>query len=383
MALSSDEFLKISSALERYHSIFNRLWASGRPQWAPHIPTARVEFDHYGEVVNFLINPSFWEKQTFNQKLFIICHECLHIIFNHGLRIANLPDPAKAGVALDLVVNHFAINILGFSRQEIDPLNEYWWLDKAFPQQEVQDNRSFEYYLSLLPDNDYSSLEEHSLPDCQTLVQKLNRELNPSEQQSLQQWQVAAGEKPREEIVEIELTPKPKWELVFKKLLKKPENSPLEESWTRRDSRMACLSPSHLLPGWAINPDITDPPKITVWIFLDTSGSCRNLSARFFRIAGSLNPHKFETKLFCFNTKIYPTTLESKKIYGGLGTSYQVIEKFLQAQLVYPRAVVIITDGYGDRVKPQFPERWYWLMSSSFNLYLPSNSHHFDLRDFE
>ena len=91
--------------------------------------------------------------------------------------------------------------------------------------------------------------------------------------------------------------------------------------------------------------------QIDVWFFLDTSGSCWNLKDRFFTAAASLPPERFNIRLFCFDTVVKETTLESKKVYGGGGTCFKILEEEIQKEIrqgaEYPTGVFVITDGYG------------------------------------
>lgn len=127
--------------------------------------------------------------------------------------------------------------------------------------------------------------------------------------------------------------------------------------------------------------------KIKVAFFLDTSGSCIGLAERFFQAAHSLPHDKFEVDLYCFDTQVYKTTLESQKVYGGGGTSFTIIEDECQRikseKGAYPEAVFIITDGYGDNVVPEIPEKWYLFMTSNYTDCFPDTCKVYDLSDFE
>jgi hypothetical protein len=126
--------------------------------------------------------------------------------------------------------------------------------------------------------------------------------------------------------------------------------------------------------------------KIDVYFFMDTSGSCLYLKDRFFQAARSLDPKRFNIRLFCFDTVVHETTIESRKIYGGGGTCFRIIENFIQQQKKdgsYPDAVWVITDGYGTNVSPEKPDRWYWFVSDfGTEHYIPQKSKRFLLKDF-
>lgn len=128
--------------------------------------------------------------------------------------------------------------------------------------------------------------------------------------------------------------------------------------------------------------------RIQVWFFQDVSGSCVHLLERFFTAACSLPENRFDVKLFTFDTSVreIPNFKTAKNIRAGGGTYFHIIENFIQSKkkdLGYPKAVFIITDGDGDPVKPEHPERCYWFLSDPIKRYIPKESHSFDLRDFE
>lgn len=396
-----DEYLEISSNLEKFHGVFNKLWSWGRPVFSEQVKTAGVKFDRIGEVIDFLINPIFWATLDLTQKLFVICHECLHLILNHGARILNCDNLIKANVALDLVVNHCLITRFSFIRAEVDPFNKYCWIDTVFQDsQDIEQDRSFEYYYNLLEDSiSQESLDSHDFQDLSDLTKKLNSELSPEDKDGLKNLverhytsplgESAAGNgAPKNwEFIDVSRTPiKKKWETVVKYWAHQKLIEQLEETWTRRDLRLSLLPGEHLLPT-AIISETYSRKKLQVWMFQDTSGSCRHLAPRFFKAAASLDPSKFDVRMFCFDIKVYPTTLKSGKIYGGGGTSFSILETFIQKEIEkdkinYPY-IFCMTDGFGDTIKPQFPNRWTWFLTSNYTNCLPIESKKFNLSDFE
>lgn len=50
----------------------------------------------------------------------------------------------------------------------------------------------------------------------------------------------------------------------------------------------------------------------------------------------------------------------------------------------YPEAVFVITDGYGNRVKPARPEKWYWFLTPGGSRYcIPKECNIYNLQDYE
>jgi len=130
-----------------------------------------------------------------------------------------------------------------------------------------------------------------------------------------------------------------------------------------------------------------DKNKIDVWFFLDTSGSCYHLKDRFFAAAASLPENRFNIRLFCFDTSVQETDLISKKIYGGGGTSFKILEQHIQNEInskncKYPE-VFVISDGWGDYVNPQFPAKWHWFLTENGSkTHLPKKSNIYELKDY-
>jgi len=93
--------------------------------------------------------------------------------------------------------------------------------------------------------------------------------------------------------------------------------------------------------------------------------------------------------MHCFDTEIYETTLASGKLYGFGGTSFDIIEGYIQRKikyndnLKYPDAVFIITDGYGNNVYPEIPKRWYWFLSTGYTSCIPKTCNTFALSNYE
>lgn len=172
------DFHRISYALEDFHGVFYQMWDMGYPHLTFEIPTAAVRFDREGNQIEFMFGPIAWQKLDLYTKAFVVAHECLHAMLNHGIRSKDCPVPQLANIALDIVVNHMLINKFGFNRASLDlsPLvdgvkdengnqvsnkNErgddtvLCWIDTVFGsrQGEIKRNKPFEYYYALLEEN--------------------------------------------------------------------------------------------------------------------------------------------------------------------------------------------------------------------------------------
>ena len=427
---SNEEYLKLLQKLDGRHAVFYQMWLSGKPRFTDQVNTAAVSFDEEGQQIDFMINPDFWKAQTETQKLFVLCHECLHVILQHGPRLFNSNDKKInheiANKAADIAINHLAVKRLGFVRSEIDPLNEYCWNDTVFsPDNVPPDNKSAEWYYNALKDmpppagsssgngssgpktvDDHSAMGSSS-SGMEDALKGIAESLPPEELGMIHEF--LKGDESAEGTTHENLAgttagniwlsantapvqKKKKWETVIKKwaLQYLREVDREESQWARLNRRFVMLSDDMFIPT---DMEIEDVEKkeerIQVWFFQDTSGSCYGYHQRFFNAAKSLPEERFDIRLFCFDTRVYETSLTSGKLYGFGGTSFHILEDYIQRTIRsektgYPRAVFVITDGWGTNIWPQKPENWYWFLTPYNSKYcIPSTCSTFNLADFE
>jgi len=453
--ISNDEWLKISLALEGHHAVFYKLWQMGKPVFNEDLPTAAVQFDEVGEFVYFHFNPTFWQRLDFNGKLFVICHEALHVILNHGIRIRDAGiNRRAANSALDIVVNHTLVRGFSFDRKKIDDVIKHifkqmaidegkpWgpeqeangglcWVDTVFRDKKPmpKDDEMFEHYYNLFekiygdggpgdgeagPGQPGGSLDDHSMMGEEQsdawgkVIDNLSKELTEDEKKPLKSLvdkhfhnppkdaknqQAGTGTGGQWVFAKIgKVVKKKKWETVIKKWASKHliEKDKDTEQWARLHRRMTFLPRDMFLPSdMEVEEHEQEKHKIKVFFFLDTSGSCWGLKDRFFAATESLPTERFDVRLFCFDTVVKETTLASKKIYGGGGTSFSILEKHVQSVMnqencKYPEAVFVITDGYGDQIRPQNPSKWYWFITQGGTKnYIDKDCNFFRLEDYE
>jgi hypothetical protein len=429
----NDDWEKIKYLLSCHHSIFYKIVEIGKPCFSDKIPTAAVQFDKEGKFINFIFNEKFWEKCDDYKKMFVICHEAMHIILNHGTRFLDKTDTRTANIAMDVVVNHSLVRDFGFIRNEIDSKNEYCWVDTVFKDKkylgfDYPDDESTEFYYNQIEKNKkdknnrnddgdkvnqdkqkdgsqgtgseednklVDSHEDLSNEDLEKVVNDVIDSLDNEEKKQFTETMKNIKDAGNAlggwlTIPKIKEVRKRKWETVIKQweinCLKTTEAE--REQWIKKSRRMSSFQSNLILPSTsAIECLHKDKNKINVFFFLDTSGSCINYAHRFFTAANSLPKDKFDIKLFCFDTCVVETDIKSSNVYGGGGTSFSIMEKKIQEEKLktkkYPKAVFVITDGYGDAVKPEFPARWHWFLTDNYTRLIPSNSFKYDLKDFE
>lgn len=413
-SFKNEEFFAIARKLEKHHAIFAQLWNVSFPEFTKEIPTAGVYFDKEGNTIAFKINPDFWDTLTDIEKEFVISHECLHVILYHGFRINNLkPEQLQnANIALDLVVNHLLVENYLFDREAVDPHKKYIWKDVVFKDDvQLEENSNyFERFYNLVKDQNnlkgsgYNSLDDHSelvsfnnaafdsfikenisAHDLSSFKEKIFPHVKDLKDQ-MKEVGVDPGSTWR--TYSAPYVPKPKWETVIKQWVRKHSFDIEETQWAKKNRRFSNISIPDMFLPFDDEVELEERKKIDVWFFQDTSGSCVHLAERFFKAANTLPKERFNVRMFCFDTKVYETSLASGKLYGFGGTSFSCIEEYIQNQIrksevAYPKAVFVITDGYGDSVDLQYPQNWYWFLSTDFKDLIPDACNIFNLSDFE
>jgi predicted metal-dependent peptidase len=441
LVIDKEEYYEMAKKLECHHSLFYKFWEMGVPVFSNEHATAWVKFNKEGEFLNYYFNPDFWERITPYERLFVICHESLHILLKHGLRTKDAEDPEATNMALDVVVNHMLVSAFGFERSLLTsaiedggkPMKDAsCWVDTVFEGKvsDVYKGKAFEYYYNLIdkfpeckaPKNggkgnpkgdgvpqpidchDYLS----GLEDCiDEMVEDAMGNFSDKEKRDLANkieeefdglkdaFGELAGSMPGGLDHHVGAAPpkrKKKWETVIKnwtaKVIKMIDKQ--EEQWARLNRRFACLDSDFMLPTeMEIETRGKEKDKIEVWFFQDTSGSCWHLKDRLFKAAESLPPEKFNVRFYCFDGKVFEADIKERKLYGGGGTKFSIIEEYIQNTIKkenvdYPLAVWVLTDGWGNEVSPKVPKNWYWFLTEySSKNYIPKESKTFNLSDYE
>lgn len=438
-----DEFNEISNDLDKFHSIFYQIWEMGYPKLSFEVPTAAIKFDKQGKRIDFIFNPLFWKQSDRYTKEFVICHECLHVILNHGIRIKDLKNNKLssmiANYALDVVINHMLVDKFNFDRLSIQNGEDFCWIDTVFKEdhKNVEKNRAFEYYFGLLKnkiiedvknskfviksndgsmsDLDFETIDSHDFldeidneelkkmiedhleknlheDDKKDFINKIDKTGEGSEKIKESNAAKFAGKGSQGLLFKIDTTTrvkrKKKWETVIKKWsLRFIKEDQYNEQWARVNRRVSDLSSSLMLPS-DVEEENKDEDMIEVWFFQDVSGSCIHLKDRFFNAARSLPKERFIIKMFSFDDVVYDVDFKKGEIYGGGGTSFDIIEQKIQREIKksnskYPDAVFVITDGYGTHVNPQHPKKWYWFLSYDYKHFIPKECNVYMLNNFE
>jgi predicted metal-dependent peptidase len=415
-----DEYWQIARLLQNHFELFYTCWHLGKPDLTDELPTAGVLFDkHDGRYLHFMFNEEWYNELTDYERAFIISHECLHVILNHGKRFRGLV-PEIANIAADIVINHMLTTKFGFDKSKLQNkiIKVGAWFETVFPKDKCPPRgMSFEYYYELLLKeakaqqngkgngtnlgvgqiDDHSGLEQATADNVlEALKEMAQTGLTNKEKDVLKQLGKVYGDKNDEckkagvdpgtikAILEAVYNPKMVWEKIIKSMRTAFRQREKEkDTWISKHRRHHLLSDELILPC-SREVDSRDYNKLELVAFMDISGSCIHLKDDFYNLLNTVPTDLFNITAHTFDTAVREIDLKKTKITGGGGTSFSVIEQYIRKNFKrYPYAVLIITDGAGDNVSPQHPDRWHWVLSDNYKQLIPKESKIFELKDFK
>jgi predicted metal-dependent peptidase len=392
--MTEKEKLEIAASLEDYHKCFYLFFEMSTISFSDDTSTAAVSFHPQGKS-ELLLNEEFWRAKTYREQLFIICHECLHVLLDHGVRNArDLPGstPKLVNVAQDITINEMIVDLFKFDREEIKDWKKFCWIDTCFKNPIlIKRNETFYYYLEELiknpPEGDPELIDEHGEPSesqseidaKQKIAKKIAQELDVDELneiiKNLPEGHGEAGG-PMSGIYDHLISKKVEsLKINFKQLIRKLKRTSIKEvpvdieTFTHDDRRFSgVLRRSDIfMPGKA---EISKPnkDKLLTVVFMDISGSCIRYLPTFSKVFSLFDAEReiFDSKMFTFDTKVLEVHVGSNIRAGG-GTNFKIIEdkcRSLEAETGrYPDCVIVITDGEGTKVDPKAPSKWVWLLT--------------------
>lgn len=137
--LIDDEISKAAFSLLLKEPFYAHVLAGMPREVTERVRTAAVAWN--GQQVRLLVNPDFFQKSlTASQRVAVIKHEVLHVVFRHLFRGSDR-DPEIENLAADLVVNQLVPPW---------PLPKGVVLLNSFPELKLQPNQTLEQYYALL-----------------------------------------------------------------------------------------------------------------------------------------------------------------------------------------------------------------------------------------
>lgn len=379
---------QISLDLEQYHRIFDVFWTLSTVQFVPanhRFKTAAVNFPK-GVGSQMFINVAFWNGLNDDEQLFVILHECLHVMLDHGIRNArNVPGatPYLINVAQDITINEMIVDLFNLPRGLLADWKRYCWIETCFADPtKIERNQVFEYYLRKLIEDPSAIkaelVDEHDGEsggwtdgDPDPLAQEIGKYLSDDELNALlEKMKREDGRGISMSPYNVILEQRTPERIDFNQLIKnlkrsaKARDDREEDSFARSPRRLA--GTNMILPGRiGCKPQHT---KLITALFFDVSGSCMTHLHKFHDCAMAFDREEklFDVRTFAFDTRVKELKRGEQVGVGG-GTSFDIIEtKCREIELEtgrYPDCVVVLTDGAGNQVHPLHPTRWVWLLT--------------------
>lgn len=421
----SEDFYKVMEKLENFDLLFSKLVSIGKPMFCDgdFCKTACVTFDRKGRYLRWYFYKPFWDGLDVYNRAFMFCHELLHLLLDHGMRLRRL-DREIGNIAADICINEMLVRNFGFVRNQIKNGEKFCWLDTVFSKTKhdpatLSNKETMEYYFNLLYEcaekvkgfggmlvDDHSHFDDMDDEDLQDMADFIDGEIKGMPQsvkdfvKKIKEGQTKEGQKGKlkggaagacqKMMDKFSVKRKPKWESVIaewkRNALKRKEiESPTWMKVSRRYNNIYTNMPDCYLPSQIDQELPPDKRRITLLAALDTSGSCASLADRFWAAVKSLDQTRFDLHLVCFDTSVYEISLKEGQLYGFGGTSFSIIEDYiLQTGKKYFDGVFVLTDGFGDTVKPKYPNRWHiFLTESNSKECFPNDCHFHELSKYE
>ena len=323
----------------------------------PGLPTAATDGRH------LYYNADFIDALDVKQVEFLICHEVLHVAFEHMLRRGDR-DPQGWNVAADYAINTIIINE-GIGKEptgdmaplydpQYDGLSAEQIYDKLSDLQKQQ--KTLDVHLDL--DKGEATIEDK---DGNKQKIKIGQGMSKSEQdqlkdeikasliQSAKATSNGAGNIPSglERLITDITAPKMDWRQMLRATIKSQIKN--NYTWTRPSRKM--YSTNAVLPGLDVDNELD------VCVAIDTSGSIDNKMLTDF--LSEINGIKdefddYKIRVWCFDTEVHADetfeTWDGKEIQdyqpGGYGgTDISVNWKYMQDEGFRPQSLVVFTDG--------------------------------------
>lgn len=395
----------------------------GKPRADRNVPTAAVRSVDNKTAARweFAYNPDFFDTLTEAETVGVMSHEIYHILLNHLEElVTNLdsdpkpfPDQKKMIMAQECIVNDSVIAdghelpdidlIIGYEQLGFDTSN---YTTKEIYDRIPEDNETLQNMKGDSDDGeddgesagqgkggspcDFGNLSDEDIRDLADALKGLVDQMSDEDAQNMQ---------PAKKIKDSERAYSNKAGTEFDgsreyaakmdvgegwvNFLRKIHPDFLQgyglfgkqrTTWAVPRKKFAHMYPKMLLPNKITSGDQNKKNggyKPHIVLALDFSGSIPPETAnKLARLARSI-PNSIEVDCCTFSTKFVPFdhTRDDNEVAGG-GTDFSAVEAFVRSlnKPEYPKAVVVITDGYADfynsyyaPTDSQLRDNWYWV----------------------
>lgn len=148
--ISNKDYDKIYTTFVGINVVFAKMWKKDpKLIFTDEIEKAALEI--IDGKFRLCFNQQFWNSLNHYNRVFIICHEYLHVIYGHWLIRADL-NQEWMNIAQDIEINESLVDDFGFLHEKITGWKNHCFIETVFKEHAglVLKDQSFEYYYELL-----------------------------------------------------------------------------------------------------------------------------------------------------------------------------------------------------------------------------------------
>ena len=316
-----------------------------------------------------VINPDYWDSQDDTQQLNLLCHETLHIIFQHMFLWDSFPNKKVLGLATDCEVNSYLNNL---DNSWITPSiwnlpikqGTKFYYEEIIKQSQQQPNNKN----SCSNNDDLKTIDDHSqwgkdFHECsnvekQLIQNQINNQIKTAAEQTIKMRGTIPAE--LQEIVNELLKPKPRifdWKAYFRRMLGSIYDINIKK--TRRKESVR----------FPESAGIKHKKKVSILVAVDTSGSVNDeeLKDFFSEITYIYKAGARITILECdaaISANYEYTGKWTGKVHSRGGTDFQPVIDYYRKNMKDYAALVYFTDGECS-IPNNVPRDTIWVITSA------------------
>ena len=323
-----------------------------------------------------VINPDYWDSQDDTQQLNLLCHETLHIIFQHMFLWDSFPNKEVLGLATDCEVNSYLNNldnswvVPALWNLPVKQGTKFYYeeiLKQAPPQQQQQSGEGDSGDSQGNNDGMPQTKDDHSqwgkdFHECsdaekQLIQNQINNQIKTAAEQTIKMRGTIPAE--LQEIVNELLKPKPRifdWKSYFKRMLGSIYDINIKK--TRRKESVR----------FPKSAGIKHKKKVSILVAVDTSGSVSNeeLEDFFSEITYIYKAVARITILECdakISANYEYTGKWNGKVHGRGGTDFQPVIDYYRNNKKDYASLIYFTDGECS-IPENVPMDTIWVITS-------------------
>lgn len=301
-----------------------------------------------------IFDPAFLSQLSEDEVLFVLKHEVLHCVLQHGIRARGYQTQLY-NIAADIVVNSSILHSLQLEEFSVHGEKV---MHLAPDGKEGRTYTTEQVYRMLLKDENASKsygvpLDNHGIWEHFSEGSSVEEEWNEYVKDAIQKAGTSWGmpEAVRAFLEELDYESRTDWRVVLHDFMQMTKTG-ADYTFTPPDRRFS--EADFFLPSFT---EMEEETVDNLWFLIDTSGSItdRELSELYTEVKVCMSQFpNTSVKLSFFDTKVHgvmelSTEKDLKNLIpvGGGGTSFKCIFQYMKENMEYelPTAILVLTDG--------------------------------------